>query len=218
MFWHLLIVAALAIQCQATRYRHPTTITANEPTRISVDQQIAPDSELRDRYNAYRLYLALEPPGWGIGPACYLFSAVRLDSQNLTITIPADVVPNQTRVLVSTALINSRNSQRSGFGYGGYFRVAGANGTWSQRELGGRVIGSQDDLSCEAYGCARRCYDGANSTNIGSSDSDGQADACVKQCARDLNPRNSAVSSRPPKLSTYISITLIGLFSLVMHS
>ncbi|KAH7311385.1 hypothetical protein B0I35DRAFT_437998 [Stachybotrys elegans] len=197
-------------------YDIPYNITVEVPTRLRIDEGIAPDSELRQRHNAYRVYLAAEPPGWGLGPMCWLVYAVRLDTQNITVTVPADVVPDGTRAHISTGLILRDNRDRvNGFSYTSSTTILGGNGTWSQRELDGWEIGSQDELSCRAFACARECEDTYNTGNDGSINR--RADACVRKCARDLNPSNGA-GSRHITDNAFISALFMAMTVVMFYS
>lgn len=193
----VLLLAASAAQVQASAgYTIPDSITVDEPTALKIDVRVAPDSELRQRFHAYRVFLAVEPPGWGLGPICYLAYSVPLGVHNITVTVPADVVPDDTSIQISTGLIYNGNPTRvNGFNYSGYTRLLGGNGTWIQRELDGWVIGDQDSLSCEAFGCARQCHDRyytGDESRISDGSGDGKADACTRDCANDLNPESQS--------------------------
>lgn len=203
----VLLLLSWAAQVQADRYTIPDDITVNVLTDISIDVGVDEDSELRERFHAYRVFLAVEPPGWGLGPICWLVNAVDLDTHNLTISIPADVVPDDFEVQISTGLIYDRNPQRvNGYSYsGGYVRVVGGNGTWIQRELDGWVISDENAVSCWALGCVRRCHDEyytGDASRISDGSSDEKTDACVDRCTDDLNPkrRGEGGSLRPPFL------------------
>ncbi|KAF4340658.1 hypothetical protein FBEOM_5442 [Fusarium beomiforme] len=169
----------------------PYPMEADKQYNVTIEQRIAPNDENRKRANAYRVYLALSPPGWGTGPVCWLAYQVDLDTTHVNITIPADAAPDKTRIRLSTALIKKGKPRSMGFSYSGRTTLDGANGTWSRKQLEGRNLIDQDELSCWAYGCAKTCYDtyyapkGEEDGPIGD-----KAYACAKQCAKDLNPKN----------------------------
>lgn len=214
-----LLALGWATQVQAsTGYTIPDNITVNTPTDISIDQRVEPDSELRQRFHAYRVFLAVEPPGWGLGPICWLADAVDLDKHDISIYVPADVVPDNTRVQISTGLVYDRNPQRvNGYDYSGYTRiVGGGNGTWIQRELDGWVIGDENLVSCWALGCVRNCQDKyytGDESRISDGSGDGEADKCADQCIKDLNPKRRSGASKRTQASlagaTLMSAVLI---------
>jgi hypothetical protein len=217
----LLVTVSVAEVHASASYGIPNNITANQPTQLTIDVRVDADSELRQRFNAYRVFLAVKPPGWGLGPICWLAHDVGLDTHDVTVTIPADVVPDETRVYISTGLIYKRNRERvNGFNYSGYTLLLGGNATWSQRELDGWVIGNQDTLSCWAYGCARGCYEKyytGDSSRISDGTGDKEADNCVNQCAARLNTDESAAGksgASAPIMSTMLISTVITMITL----
>ncbi|SPJ74899.1 uncharacterized protein FTOL_04630 [Fusarium torulosum] len=191
----------------------PWNMTADEVYDLRV-QSVDPDSSVRQRANAYRVYLALTPPGWGTGAVCWLAYQVDIDTTQVNISIPADVAPDKSRVRLSTSFMKKGDSRTQGFSYSANTLLLGANGTWSQRELDGWVIGSAEEISCWAYGCARSCEDQyytGDKTRSSDGTSDRKADACVKKCAKTLNPRGAAANtiSMPSLLVVGVIVGLV---------
>ncbi|KAJ4221638.1 hypothetical protein NW759_006884 [Fusarium solani] len=137
----------------------PWNITAGQTEELTIRTRIdASDHEARKRFNAYRVFLALEPPGWGAGPVCWLVWSVPLDTDRVNITIPADVAPDKTRIRISASLYKTGQSKVNGYSYSSRTTLLGANGTWSQRELDGWDSSDENRISCWAFGCTRRCH------------------------------------------------------------
>lgn len=193
----------------------PWNITVDEPITLTIDQRIGNDSESRQRFDAYRVYLALEPPGWGIGADCWLVRSVEIDTTQVNITIPADAAPDKSRIRISTGLYKTGHSGVNGYSYSIRTMLLGANGTWSQREKDGWIISDANDVSCWALGCARRCheryYTGDKKHSYRDKSKDQQADSCVEQCSKDLNPRSAAQASLGPTLSTLVLAVAAGM-------
>ncbi|KAH7241664.1 hypothetical protein BKA59DRAFT_479017 [Fusarium tricinctum] len=192
----------------------PWNMTADEVYDLRV-QSVDPDSSVRQRANAYRIYLALTPPGWGTGPVCWLAYQVDIDTTQVNISIPADVAPDKSRVRFSSSFMKKGAARTQGFSYSATTRLLGANGTWSQRELDGWVIGSADEISCWAYGCARSCEDQyytGDKTRSSDGTSDRKANACVKKCAKTLNPQGAAAS-----IMSMPSLLVVGVIIGAVH-
>ncbi|KAH7361609.1 hypothetical protein B0T11DRAFT_327773 [Plectosphaerella cucumerina] len=113
----LLIAVITLCRADRTSFHLPDGFNASVLTQVRIDQNIEADSELRSRFDFYRLYLSVEPPGWGAGPICWLAFLTRLDDQLINITIPADVVPDKTRVRLSTSLIHKGTGRNNGWDY-----------------------------------------------------------------------------------------------------
>ncbi|KAF5025011.1 hypothetical protein F66182_2962 [Fusarium sp. NRRL 66182] len=175
------LLAALTTVYASPAIIVPRNITADQVEDLNIDQRIKPDDKVRKRANAYRVYLSIEPPGWGTGPVCWLAYQVDLDTTHVNISIPADVAPEKSRIRISTSLFKKGASRGLGYSYSSRTTLLGANGTWSQRELDGWVIGDAEKLSCWAFGCARRCYNKyytGDKTRSSDGSGDGEADAC----------------------------------------
>ncbi|KAH6689826.1 hypothetical protein F5X68DRAFT_74868 [Plectosphaerella plurivora] len=207
---HLALLAGLMTRCCTAYtdfYWPDSQLNASQQIQLRVNQGIAADSELRNRFDFYRLYLSVSPPGWGWGPVCWLAWLVPLDEQYVNVTIPADVVPDQTKVRLSSSLIHKRSGRNNGWDYSTRTTLYGANGNWSDRELAGRGIDLDvDQISCFAYGCVREC---ANRFWI-SKDSDNatavrEEELCSKQCVKDLNPQGAG---------TVAAVPLVGMLAL----
>ncbi|KAL4732585.1 hypothetical protein ACLX1H_001603 [Fusarium chlamydosporum] len=155
------LFAALPTVHAYAYYDIPWNMTAGETFNVTIKQNIDPDSENGRRSDAYRVYLALTPPGWGTGASCWLDYMVPLEETQVNITIPPDVVPDNTRYRLSTALVSSKRPKNpiTGYDYSGRSIITGANGTWGKAELDGRSMGNCDEVSCVAYACVRDCYD-----------------------------------------------------------
>ncbi|KAF4980016.1 hypothetical protein FZEAL_3878 [Fusarium zealandicum] len=196
----------------------PSNITADERREFNISQRIdADDSDTRERFDAYRVYLSLEPPGWGAGPVCWLSYAEDLDTKQVNITIPADVAPDETQIRISTSLYKKGQSHVNGYSYSIHARLLGANGTWSQRELDGRTISDENKVSCWAFGCVRRCnerYYTGDKTRYNDETSEEKKEACADQCVKDLNPRGSPGSGSAnlrPMPSILIASVAVGI-------
>lgn len=61
----------LAIVNANTGIRVPDNFTADASTLIKVNTYVSEDSKLRKQFNAFRLYLATEPPGWVSSPTTH---------------------------------------------------------------------------------------------------------------------------------------------------
>jgi hypothetical protein len=199
MIRFLLRVAAFTLfaalpTVHAAYYDIPYNMTAGEPFNVTIKQQIDPNSENGRKTDAYRVYLALTPPGWGTGPVCWLQYMIPRDQTQVNITIPPDVAPKNTRVRLSTALVSSKRSRYpvTGFDYSGRTILTGMNGTWSRAELDGRSTGDQDQVSCEAFGCVRGCYEQYYKGDKDDETYNEKSYDCWKACAKDFNPRSAA--------------------------
>ncbi|KAH6867811.1 hypothetical protein B0T10DRAFT_314837 [Thelonectria olida] len=197
----------------------PWNITADQREDLTIKQRIDANSDLRKKFSFYRVYLALEPPGWGTGPVCWLAYKESLDTTQVNITIPADVAPDKSRIRISTSLFKNGASRGNGYSYSSRTTLLGANGTWSQRELDGWVISDENRVSCWALGCARRCHEyyytgGKTQSSDGSSD--GKADNCVNQCVKDLNPQGVGSSITMPMLGVLAASIVVGLSHVVL--
>jgi hypothetical protein len=187
-----------------TSFHLPDGFNASVLTQVRIDQNIEAGSELRSRFDFYRLYLSVEPPGWGAGPICWLAFLTRLDDQLINITIPADVVPDKTRVRLSTSLIHKGTGRNNGWDYSHRVTVSGGNGTWSERELAGRGVGTyEDDTSCFAYGCVRGCAIRFWEEGEGNATAEREEDLCNQQCLKDFNP--------PKAAGVMASVPLVGM-------
>ncbi|KAM0433291.1 hypothetical protein ACHAPT_004167 [Fusarium lateritium] len=201
----------------------PWNITAGQTEELKIMQRIdASDHEARKRFNAYRVFLALEPPGWGSGPVCWLAYSVPLDVEHVNITIPADVAPDKTRIRISSSLYKRGESRVNGYSYSSRTTLLGANGTWSQRELDGWDSSDENRISCWAFGCTRKCHERyytGDETRYSDGSSEKDLDACIDQCLKDLNPRSAgsrSVSVMPMMgMLTAVGIA-VGIVDLVM--
>jgi hypothetical protein len=194
----------------------PWNITADQREDLTIKQRLDADS---DKFSFYRVYLALEPPGWGTGPVCWLAYKESLDTTQVNITIPADVAPNKSRIRISTSLFRKGASRANGYSYSSRTTLLGANGTWSQRELDGWVISDENRVSCWALGCARRCYEyyyTGNKTQSSDGTSDGKADNCVNQCVKDLNPQSVGSANVVPILGVLMACIVVGSAHMVL--
>ncbi|KAF4465536.1 hypothetical protein FALBO_7620 [Fusarium albosuccineum] len=199
--------------------RLPYNIPADKPTVLNISYNLAADSELRDRYDAYRVYLAVEPPGWGLGPVCWLAYMEDIDTTNVTITIPGDVTPDKYRIKISTSLFQKGASRGNGYSYSGSTTLVGASGNWSQRELDGWEIADADVVSCDAFGCARECnerYYTGDKTRYSEDPSDKETDDCVNQCVKDLNPRARSSPSTTLAPSVLMVAATVGLVYMIL--
>ncbi|RGP76048.1 hypothetical protein FLONG3_5439 [Fusarium longipes] len=179
---------------QATYYDIPYNMTAGETFNVTINQKVDPDSENGRNTNAYRVYLALTPPGWGTGPVCWLEYLVPLYETQVNITIPPDVAPKDARMSLSTTLVNSRRSRSpvTGFDYSGRMTITGLTGNWSQAELDGRSVGDQNQISCLAYSCVRGCYEQYYKGDKDDEEYYEKTYDCWKACAKEFNPSNAA--------------------------
>ncbi|KAM0201731.1 hypothetical protein ACHAPQ_007646 [Fusarium lateritium] len=196
----------------------PWNMTADEVYDLRV-QSVDPDSSVRQRANAFRVYLALTPPGWGTGPVCWLAYQVDIDATQVNITIPADVAPDKTRVRLSTSFMKKGASRTQGFSYSSRTLLLGGNGTWSQRELDGWVIGDAEEISCWAYGCARSCEDQyytGDKRRSSDGTSDRKANACVEKCAKTLNPRGGAANTMSMPSLLVVGV-VVGLVHMIIY-
>lgn len=198
----------------------PWNITAGQTEEFTIRSGVdASDHEARKRFNAYRVYLALEPPGWGAGPVCYLVWSVPLDTDRVNITIPADVAPDKTRIRISASLYKTGQSHVNGYSYSSRTTLLGANGTWSQRELDGWSISDENRISCWAFGCTRQCYIKyytGDKTRYSDGSSEKDLDACIDQCIEDFEPRSAGsrsatVTTGMCMLAAVISVGVINL-------
>ncbi|KAH7215010.1 hypothetical protein DER44DRAFT_763337 [Fusarium oxysporum] len=194
----------------------PYPFEADKLYDLKIEQRIGPDSEVRKRANAYRVYLALTPPGWGTGPVCWLAKEVDIDVTQVNITIPADAAPNQSRIRISTAFLKKGAPRSMGFSYSSRTTLVGANATWSQKELDGRSHIDAEEVSCWAFGCARTCQETYYTTK---DEEDGpigtKAYACIKQCAKDLNPRSNGEINGMPMSRILAVAVIIGFIHMV---
>ncbi|KAK7419184.1 hypothetical protein QQZ08_010951 [Neonectria magnoliae] len=215
----LTLLAALSAPVSATpAIIVPSYITANQREDLKINQRIDEDSELRKRFNAYRVYLALETPGWGAGPVCWLAYQEELETTQVNITIPADVAPDKSRIRISTGLMKKGATGVNGYSYSVRATLQGANGTWSQRELDGWVISDENLVSCWAFGCARKCHERyytGDKTRSSDGTSDDKADACVDQCVKDLNPQGAGSSNMIPTLSAVMAGVVVGIMTMI---
>ncbi|KPM45627.1 hypothetical protein AK830_g950 [Neonectria ditissima] len=196
----------------------PWNITADQREDLKIVQRIDADSDLRKRFNAYRVFLALETPGWGSGPVCWLSYQEDLDTTQVNITIPADVAPNKSRIRISTGLLKKGAERVNGYSYSSRTTLLGANGTWSQRELDGWVISDENHVSCWAFGCARKCHERyytGDKTQYSDGTSDGKADACVDQCVKDLNPQGGGSANSIPTLTVLAVGVAVGIAHMI---
>ncbi|CAH0046588.1 unnamed protein product [Clonostachys solani] len=178
----LALLIVFSPRAQAIGVSAPSTITAGQNATISITETIDQDSELRDKYDGYRLYLALTPPGWGTGPECWLANNLDLGPQTVSIVFPTDVAPNNTEVRIADSLIKKGSERESGYSYSSSVTFLGGNGTWSQRELNGRTMTSASRLPCFLLGCVRQCND---RYYTGEKSSEKAADDCSEQCLKD---------------------------------
>ncbi|KAF4999837.1 hypothetical protein FGRMN_2217 [Fusarium graminum] len=212
----LALLAAIPTAHASTAIIVPWNMTAGQVYDIKIDQRIEPDSEIRKRANAYRVFLALTPPGWGTGPVCWLEYMVDLDTTQVNITIPPDVAPDKSRIRLSTALYKKGDKRTQGFSYSSTSLLLGGNGTWSQRELDGWVIADDEEISCWALACARSCqnqYYTGDKTRYSDEKGDGKATACVNQCAKDVDPRYSGAVNA----ITMPSVLVVGVVAGFVH-
>lgn len=200
----------------------PSNITAGQTEELTIKSRVdASDHEARKRFNAYRVYLALEPPGLGTGPVCWLAWSVPLDTDRVNVTIPADAAPDKTRVRISASLYKRGQSHVNGYSYSIRATLLGANGTWSQRELDGWDSSDENRISCWAFGCTRRCHE-RYYTGDKTRDSDGSSekdlDACIDQCLKDLDPRNAGSRSTTvaSTMCILVAVMAIGVVDLVI--
>lgn len=200
----------------------PWNITAGQTEELTIKTRIdADDHEARKRFNAYRVYLALEPPGWGTGPVCWLVWSVPLDTDRVNITIPADVAPDKSRIRISASLYKTGQSSVNGYSYSSRTTLLGANGTWSQRELDGWDSSDENEISCYAFGCTRQChvkYYTGDKTRYSDGSSEKDLDACIGQCIEDFEPRGTKSGSATVTASRYmlVAVLAVGVVSLVM--
>lgn len=218
----LALLAALSPSTgvHATSISLPYNITADQVTDLKIDTGIdADDTEKRKRFNAYRVYLALTPPGWGTGPVCWLSFSEDLDTTQVNVTIPADVAPDETRIRISESLMKKGAENVNGYSYSNSVTFLGGNGTWSQRELDGWEIGDANKLSCWAYGCARRCrekYYTGDESQSSNGTGDAEGDACVKQCVIDFNPRSGAPTAVAPVFGILLAILTLAAAQILL--
>ncbi|KAK7413915.1 hypothetical protein QQX98_007182 [Neonectria punicea] len=216
----LTLLAALSAPVSATpAIIVPSYITADQREDLKINQRIEEDSELRKRFSAYRVFLALETPGWGAGPVCWLSYQEELDTTQVNITIPADVAPDESRIRISTGLMKKGAERVNGYSYSIRTTLQGANGTWSQRELDGWVISDENVVSCWAFKCARQCHERyytGDKTRSSDGTSDEKADACVDQCVKDLNPQGGGSSNMIPTWSVLMAGVVVGIVNTVL--
>ncbi|KAK7214676.1 hypothetical protein V2G26_002679 [Clonostachys chloroleuca] len=177
----LVLLIVFSPSAQAIGVSAPRTITAGQNATISITETIDEDSELRSKYDGYRLYLALTPPGWGTGPECWLVNNLDLGPQTVNIVIPTDVAPNNTEVRIADSFIKKGSGKESGYSYSSTVTFLGGNGTWSQRELNGRTMTNANRLPCFLLGCVRKCND---RYYTGEKSSEKAADDCSEQCLK----------------------------------
>ncbi|KAM5349794.1 hypothetical protein ACJ41O_006299 [Fusarium nematophilum] len=214
-------VAALTLLAALSSHVHaspaiivPWNITADQPEDLKIVQRIDANSELWKRFDAYRVFLALETPGWGTGPVCWLAYAEGLDTTQVNITIPADVAPDKSRIRISTGLLEKGATRVNGYSYSSRTTLLGGNGTWSQRELDGWVIGDENHVSCWAFGCVRQCYERyyiGDKTRISDGSGDGDADACADQCIKDLSPQGAGYANIMSVLRVLVAVVAVGM-------
>ncbi|RTE77058.1 hypothetical protein BHE90_008499 [Fusarium euwallaceae] len=203
----LILLAATSTKA-ATGIVVPWNITAGQTEELTIKTRIAEDDhEARKRFNAYRVYLALEPPGWGAGPVCWLVWSVPLDTDRVNITIPADVAPDKTRIRISASLYKTGKSTVNGYSYSSRTTLLGANGTWSQRELDGWDSSAENEISCYAFGCTRQChikYYTGDKTRYSDGSSEKDLNACIDQCIEDFEPRGAGSGSATVTTATWM--------------
>ncbi|QPC71741.1 hypothetical protein HYE68_002493 [Fusarium pseudograminearum] len=189
-----LFAALPNVHAGSTYYDIPWNQTAGETFNVTINQKVDPNSENGRISDSYRVYLALTPPGWGTGPVCWLQWLVPLYETQVNITIPPDAAPDGARIMLSTCLTSAKKGGKriTGWDYSGRTMISGSNATWSQAELDGRNMGDQDEVSCEAYGCVRSCYDQFYKGDSDDEEYSRKSYACWKACARDLNPSSAA--------------------------
>ena len=207
-----LLAALPTVHAGSTYYDIPWNMTAGDTYNVTIDQKVEPGSENARRADAYRVYLALTPPGWGTGPSCWLQYLIPVAETQVNITIPPDVVPDKTRIRLSTVLVNSKRPRNptTGFDYSGRSIILGANGTWGKAELDGRSMGNADEVSCVAYSCVRDCYD---QYWKGDKDDDTfyeKSHACSQACTKDLNPSlSNAVSLNGVSIQNVLTVGMV---------
>lgn len=199
----LLLTACAIPTAWAATFVIPHMITVDVPTDITIHIDDDVDPELQNSRNTYTVFLAMSPPGWGLSPMCWLLEAVPVDEVELTITIPRDAVPNDTRAKISTGVRYHDDPYReNGLGYSyNFVHILGGNSTWIQRELDGYTTSDFKDVSCMAQACVRRCWDRhytGNKTHWSDGRGDEEAEACAELCTKALNPsdQNSARGGR----------------------
>ncbi|CAG9996849.1 unnamed protein product [Clonostachys byssicola] len=177
----LILLIVFSPSAHASGVKAPSTITAGQNATISITETIPKDSENWSKYDGYRLYLALTPPGWGTGPECWLANNLDLSPQTVNIVIPPDVAPNNTKIEIADSFIKKGSKKESGYSYSGTITFLGGNGTWSQRELNGRSMTNANRLPCFLLGCVRQCND---RYYTGEKSSEKAADDCSEQCLK----------------------------------
>ncbi|TPX14418.1 uncharacterized protein E0L32_005382 [Thyridium curvatum] len=182
-----ILLLCLTLTCSITHatpsITTPNPLRANQEIQLTIDYK--PDDALRTRFDSYRVFLALTPPGRGTGAACWLSGRQRLATTQVAVAIPADAAPDRSQVRISTGLFakGGAAARTSGYSYGPGATLVGANGTWSRRELDGWTVGDAEEMPCRALGCARGCYEryytGDRSRYSADDASEKEADDCA---------------------------------------
>lgn len=122
-------------------------VKAGQATTASVNVN---KDDTGESYSGYRIYLATTPPGWGTGPAYYLVNYTDIDVNQVQVTVPASVVPDQTTASLSISEMDSGVEYGESFSYSNDFTLEGGTGEWSALELNGYGTVSPDDTPCTA--------------------------------------------------------------------
>jgi hypothetical protein len=135
-------------------------------------------------FDSFRTYLAIAPPGWGSGPACYLVNSSAINTTNVTFQIPPSVGPDGSAYSIATMEFNQNPNAvgPSGYEYSNTFALTNGTGAWSKAELAGQILGDADNLPCSAYNCARNCTETFYPANVNNTDAAEKTYKCTAAC------------------------------------
>ncbi|CAH0047201.1 unnamed protein product [Clonostachys solani] len=157
------IVLATALPALAfDRISIASTVKADTEVEVTIRNDLDDGTKSFDGgFTNFNVYLATTPPGWGTGPVCLLANGTKIDTTSVKVTIPADVVPSDAKLKITTMEWNSdpKKDGPSGFQYSNTFSLQGGTGAWGKSELAGRGFSDMDTVPCSAYSCIRKCND-----------------------------------------------------------
>lgn len=142
------------------KLQFPSTVTADQPTTLTVNNDLVTDVRAGD--DVFRVSLAVMLPGsYDETPICWLVNSTAIDTTTLNITIPADVGPSgQFYRIASKDVDLSLHMGMEGYSStvsSDSFTLQGGTADWSPNELETVSFGGDRQIPCTSYNCVRNC-------------------------------------------------------------
>ncbi|KAI9709141.1 MAG: hypothetical protein M1820_003588 [Bogoriella megaspora] len=160
--------------------------TADSSFKVVVTNDLPSEYSEDVEFDAYRVYLAISPPGASTSVACTLLNSTAINTTTLDVSIPASIGPDGSSYEIATIEYNTETLEcsNSGLYYSDAFSLTGGTGNFSQYELDGNTLWPADDIPCGSIDCARQCaikyYD--NYSDITPSSLESDVSNCITQC------------------------------------